>query len=79
MISFDYITEARSIRDMLGDDQVNLKTNINDAIRSGSTGAKILMALRWRLLEYLKTNPNMSESLSIRINIFIKNANMLLE
>ena len=52
MSSFDYIAEARAIRDALvGDDLSDWRTRIRGAIDTGSTGSEILMAVRCNLVD----------------------------
>ncbi len=79
MSSFDYIAEARAIRDALvGDDLSDWRTRIRGAIDTGSTGSEILMAVRWNLVELLKAEPKLPADVTARIKDYILAANKLL-
>jgi hypothetical protein len=78
MQSFDHIAEARLIQDDLASEFPLWKLRIDDAIESGSAGTEILMAVRWNLMELLKTNPTLSEKTLAHINGYIDAANKLL-
>ena len=78
MNSFDYIAEARAIRNALGDDLTDWKTRIDDAIAAGSTGTEILMAVRWNLAELIKEKPSLPANIVSRIKDYIIAANKLL-
>jgi hypothetical protein len=76
MDSFDYIAEARAIRDALVDDDLsNWRTSISDAIDTGSVGSEILMGVRWNLAELLKAKPALSAGIVSRIRDYILAAN----
>jgi|GEM_PF-5922258 len=78
MNSFDYIAEARDIRDELGEDLAEWKARIDDAIAGGSTGTEILMAVRWNLAEMLKAKHRLPVHVVMRINDYVIAANKLL-
>lgn len=78
MKSFDYIAEAREIRDALEDGLADWKVRIDEAISAGSTGTEILMAVRWNLAELLKARPDLPPNLVTKIKDFIMAANKLL-
>jgi hypothetical protein len=78
MRSFDYIAEARAIRDALvGDDLFDWRTRISGAIDTGSTGSEILMAVRWNLAKLLKAEPTLPADVADRIKDYILAANKL--
>jgi hypothetical protein len=77
--SFNYLAEAREIRDaLIGDDQSDWRTRISGAIDTGSTGTEILMAVRWNLAELLKSKPELPAEVVARIKDYILAANKLL-
>ena len=78
MNSFDYISEARAIRNALDDELTDWKTRIDDAIAAGCTGTEILMAVRWNLVELLKAKPDLPLNIVSRIKFYIIAANKLL-
>jgi hypothetical protein len=79
MSSFDYIAEARPIRDALvGGDLSDWRTRIRGAIDTGSTGSEILMAVRWNLVELLKAEPKLPADVTGRNKEYILAANKLL-
>ncbi|OAM87497.1 hypothetical protein OH491_21060 [Termitidicoccus mucosus] len=78
MNNFDYIAEARAIREALPDDLSAWKSRIDDAIASGATGTEILMALRWEMNELIKTDVKISTNLAQRVKDYIYAANKLL-
>jgi hypothetical protein len=79
MSTFDYITEARSIGDSLGNAHSDWRERIDKAITAGSTGTEILMALRWTLAELLKAEPMLPIDLASRVKDYIMEANKLLK
>ena len=79
MSTFDYIAEARAIRDALGNDHSDWRRRIDDAIAAGSTGTEILMAIRWNLEALLKAEPMLPSELVSRIKNYIVEANKLLQ
>ena len=76
--SFDFIAEARSIRDDLDDEHYEWGVRIDDAITGGSTGTEILMMLRWTLAELLKSRIPVPAVQAQRIKAFIAEANKVL-
>jgi hypothetical protein len=78
MPTFDYIAEARTISDALGDDLADWRARIDEVITTGSTGTEILMGLRWNLAELLKATPTLPPDLVTRIKDYLLAANKLL-
>jgi hypothetical protein len=55
-MSIDYYAEAEAIAQILAGHGLSTEaTSLRDAIESGSTATEILMALRWRLSELVRT------------------------
>jgi len=79
MTQFNYISEARAIRDALaGEEFATWRSRLAEAIDTGFSGTQILMAVRWNLTELLKEKPELPATLVSRIKEYIKNANKLL-
>ena len=79
MSIIDYITEARAIRDELGNNLSEWRVRIDESIAVGSTGTEILMAIRWNFAELLKAEPMLPVELASRVKDYIMEANKKLK
>jgi hypothetical protein len=76
--TFDYLAEARGIRDSLGDDLAESKARIYYSIASGSTALEILSEVCSNLEELLETKPDVPTVLLERIRSYIRHSRDLL-
>lgn len=79
MTNFDYISDAREIRDSLeGEPLARWRQEIDDGIDAGSTGTEILMAVRSTMAKILQSESSLSPALQARIKDYVMAANKLL-
>jgi hypothetical protein len=79
MSTFDYISEARAIRDALENSHSDWRERIDESIAVGSTGMEILMAIRWNFTELLKAESTLPVELASRVKNCIAEANKMLK
>ena len=79
-MSIDYYAEAEAIAQVLASRGLGAEaTSLRDAIESGSTATEILMALRWRLQEFVRAGSLPDEFTANRMRKLITELNKELD